>query len=218
MQSPSPLGQSLTKTLRIFVEQTAWHRPPQPGRISAGVGDQRASRSRLLLSLSSHPASKGRAEPPRRKRAAHRLRGSSFCASVPHWASRILEQEKIPGAKLSEQMRDKSIVFTFSEARYGVSSNHPPLDGGAHQRVSGLPPLQHNPSDNLSVTPMPNLWLIHKHCFYSLPSVLHIISYIHTPPSLLVHLPTWKQPPFSRCLSHFLHFLQVPIPPFLQLK
>lgn len=69
--------------LRIFVEQTAWHRPLQPGRTSAAAGDQRASRSSLLLSLASHPASKGRAVPWWRKQAAHRLRGSSFCAPVP---------------------------------------------------------------------------------------------------------------------------------------
>lgn len=52
--------------------------------------------------------------------------------------------------------------------------------------------------------PVPSLLPIHKHCFCPLPSVLHIIPYICTSPSLLIHLPLENNPclfPFSRWLS-----------------
>lgn len=189
--------------LRIFAELTVWHRPPQPGLISAGAGDQRASRSRLLLSLASHPASKGRAVPRQRKQAAHRPCGSHFCTPVPLWGWHLGYWNK----RKSQQHNSLSRWETnpcASEARFGLSGNHS-LWIMVQQQVSGFLSLQHNTANNPSSLSCPICSLatnsIFVHCL--LHHTLFPI-FVAFPLSLSI-FPCENNPyllPYSTCLCH----------------
>ena len=126
----------------------------------------------------------GSAAPRQRKRAAHRLRGSSLYTVVPPpaWCLRYWNGRKA--------QTHNCLMFPILKTRSRVSGDHSLLDGGAYHRVSGLLSLQHDPANNPSIASTPSLLLSHKHCFCPLPSLSHIIPYIHTAPSLSVHLPT----------------------------